>query len=193
MNEMFLKWSYFVLVLLWFFIRMPYGRESIKIKSKIKERVVLESFLVFLNYISMLILPIYIVFSNKLDLATIGLPPIVRYISLIVYGLNLGLFIWCHKSLGQNWSTILEIKEDHKLIKTGPYKRVRHPMYTHFWLLIISQGLILDNWIILSCGILSWSILYFLRVRKEEEMMIEEFGEEYIEYIKNTGRLFPKI
>lgn len=193
MENVFFKWSYFILVILWFFIRMSYGSKSIKIKSKIKKRVVLESFLVFLNYISMLILPIYIVFSNKLDFATIGLPSIVRYISLIIYGSNLGLFIWCHKSLGRNWSTILEIKEKHRFIQTGPYKKIRHPMYTHFWLLIISQGLILDNWIVLIYGIFSWGLLYFLRVRKEEEMMVEEFGDEYIEYIKTTGRLIPKI
>jgi len=193
MGKEFWKWAYLVLVILWFLIRMPYKKESFSIKTKVKKRVILESFLESLNYISMLFLPIFVVFSTKLDFATINLYQVVRWIALIVYFLNLGFFIWCHKSLGKNWSSGLEIREKHKLVQYGPYKKVRHPMYTHFWILIIFQGLILDNWIVLIYGILVWGILYFLRVKKEEEMMIEEFGKEYEEYMKRTGRLVPKF
>ena len=193
MEEIFWKGFYFILFLLWFFIRTPYGKKSLKIKSKTKKRVRTEKFLVFLNFISMMFLPVFVVFSTKLDFATMNLPSFIRWIGFIIYGLNLGFFIWCHKSLGENWSTILEIREKHKLVQEGPYKRIRHPMYTHFWLLIISQGLILNNWIVMIYGILAGGTLYFARVKKEEEMMIEEFGNEYKKYMKNTGRLFPKF
>ena len=193
MEEQFWKWAFFILFLVWFFIRIPYGKESLKIKSKTKKRVSLEKFLVFLNFISMMFLPVFVVFSTRIDFAGMNLPSVIRCVALIIYGLSLGLFVWCHKSLGKNWSTILEIRENHKLIQEGPYKRIRHPMYTHFWLLIISQGLILNNWVVMGYGVLAWSILYFLRVNKEEEMMIEEFGDEYKKYVKKTGRLFPKF
>lgn len=193
MEEQFWKWAFFILFLVWFFIRMPYGKNSLKIKSKIKKNVALERFLVFLNFISMMFLPVFVVFSTKLSFATMNLPSVIRWIGLIIYGLNLVFFVWCHKSLGKNWSSILEIRENHKLIQTGPYKKIRHPMYTHFWLLIISQGLILNNYLVLIYGILAWGILYFLRVKKEEEMMVEEFGNEYKKYMKKTGRLFPKF
>jgi len=193
MEETFWKGFYFVLFLIWFFIRMPYGKNSLKIKTKIKKRVGLEKFLVFLNFISMMFLPVFVVFSTKLNFATMNFPYFIRWIGLIIYGLNLGFFIWCHKSLGKNWSTVLEIREKHKLIQKGPYKRIRHPMYTHFWLLIISQGLILNNWIVMIYGIFSWGILYFSRVKREEEMIIEEFGNEYKRFMKKTGRLFPRF
>ena len=193
MKEEFWKWSFFVLFLVWFFIRAFYGKDSLKIKSKIKKRIILERFLVLLNFVSMVLLPLYVVFSVKLDYATMHLPSIFRWLALFIYALNLGLFFWCHKSLGQNWSTVLEVKKSHKLIQKGPYKRIRHPMYTHFWLLIISQGLLLNNWIVLIYGVFAWGILYFLRVFKEEEMMTEEFGTEYNKYVERTGRLLPKF
>lgn len=193
MEEQFWKWAFFILLVTWYFIRIPYGRNSLKIKSKTKKRTGLEQFLILLNFVSMGFLPGFVVFSSWFDFASMSLPSFVRWTGLIVYGLNLVLFVWCHRSLGKNWSTILEIREGHELIQKGPYKRIRHPMYTHFWLLIISQGLVLDNWIVLVYGILAWGILYFLRVKEEEKMMIEEFGDEYKKYMKKTGRLFPKF
>ncbi len=193
MEEIYWKWAFFILFMVWIIIRMPYAKKSLEINSKTKKRVYLERFLVFLNFVSMMFLPVFVVFSAKLDFASMNLPSVIRWVGLIVYGVNLIFFVWCHRSLGKNWSSVLEIREDHKLIQKGPYKRIRHPMYTYFWLLIISQGLILNNSIVLIYGILAWGFLYFLRVRKEEEMMIEEFGDEYQKYMKKTGRLFPKF
>jgi len=193
MEESFWKYAFFILFMVWFFIRLPYGRNSLKIKSKTKIREEFEKLLVFLNFISMMFLPLFVVFSSRLDFAGMNMPAPARALAALIYALNLILFMWCHRSLGKNWSTILEIRHKHKLIQKGPYKRIRHPMYTHFWLLIISQGVLLDNWIVLIYGILAWGILYFLRVKKEEEMMIGEFGDEYKIYMKNTGRLFPKL
>lgn len=193
MSESFWKWSFFILLLIWFFIRSPRTSKSLTIKTKTKKQVWQERILVSLNFVSMMFLPSFVVFSSRLDFATMNFPEVVRWIGLGLYALNLIFFLWCHKSLGKNWSMGLEIREDHKLVKSGPYKWIRHPMYTHFWILIISQGLILNNWIVMVYGVAAWGILYFLRVRKEEEMMIEEFGDKYREYMKETGILFPKL
>jgi protein-S-isoprenylcysteine O-methyltransferase Ste14 len=193
MEESFWKGAYLVLLLAWFFMRMPYARRSRKTKPKLKKREDLEKLLVALNYIGMIFLPLFVVSTTRLDFATMGLPEGIRWLALLVYGLNLLFFLWCHKSLGKNWSSDLEIKEKHELVQEGPYKRIRHPMYTHFWLFVLSQGLILDNWIVLAYGVLAWGLLYFLRVGAEERMMIEEFGNEYKGYMKRTGRLLPKF
>ena len=193
MKEIFWKLSFLILFLIWFFIRMPYSRKSKKIGIKIKKQINLERLLVILNFVSMMFLPLFVVFRREIDFATMGTPSFIRWLALSLYAFNLIFFLWCHKHLDKNWSNVLEIKKDHRLIQTGPYKKIRHPMYTHFWILIISQGFFLNSWIVLSYGILAWGVLYFLRVKKEEEMMIEEFGEEYKEYMKKTGRLFPKI
>jgi len=193
MNIEFFKWSFFILFVIWFCVRMPYKKKALLSKKKKRKDVFLETFLEFLNYISMMFLPLFVVFSSSIDFAAMNLPYVIRCGAIILYALNLILFIWCHKSLGDNWSSGLEIREGHKLIQKGPYEKIRHPMYTHFWLLIISQGLILDNWIVLVYGLIAWGTLYFLRVGKEEEMMIEEFGDEYREYIKRTRRLISKL
>ena len=66
-------------------------------------------------------------------------------------------------------------------------------MYTQLWIWVIFQGLILSNYFIEIIGILTWGNLYFMRVSNEEKMMIDEFGNEYKEYMKRTGRLIPPL
>lgn len=66
-------------------------------------------------------------------------------------------------------------------------------MYTHFWIWVIAQGIVLAHALVLVFGIAAWGILYFLRVPKEEEMLIAEFGDEYRNYMNVTGRVIPKF
>lgn len=179
--------------IIWVFVRKVYGTRAMKNKSKKKVRPNFEKSLVFLNFIGMVFLPLTAVFSSYLDSFNINLPDSIRLFALIVTFLNIGLFTKIHKDLGNNWSAILEIKDGHKLVKEGIYKNIRHPMYAHLWLWVITQGIILSNWVVLIFGIVAWAILYFIRVPKEEELLIEEFGDEYIEYMGKTGRLFPKV
>jgi len=185
--------SFLVMLILWMCIRQFFGHPAMKDKPVKERQPKLEKFLVILNFPALGVVPLLIIFSKWLDFASMGLPYGVRLAAWAVLILNLGLFYWCHKSLGRNWSMMLEIRKDHKLILNGPYKYVRHPMYTHFWTLMIFQGIMLDNWFLLAFGVITWGILYFLRIKQEEKMMIEEFGDEYIEYITRTWRLVPKI
>jgi len=112
---------------------------------------------------------------------------------LIVLALSIWLFVAAHRDLGENWSMILAIKKGHSLVKTGIYKKIRHPMCTHFWIWVIAQGIVLANGLVLAFGIAAWGLLYFIRVLKEEEMLIAEFGDGYREYMENTGRVIPKF
>ena len=193
MSEPFWNVSFLVLLFFWICIRQYYGHGTMKEKAIKSKQPQLEKFLVILNFPALAVIPIIIIFSKWLDFASMGLPNWIRLVAWFMLVLNLGLFLWCHKTLGRNWSMVLEIRKDHKLIINGPYKYVRHPMYTHFWSLMIFQGIMLDNWIQLAYGIITWGILYFLRIKQEEKMMTEEFGDEYIEYITRTWRLVPKI
>ncbi len=86
-----------------------------------------------------------------------------------------------------------EIKDSHALITNGIYKTIRHPMYSSFALWSIAQCLLLQNYIAGFSTLFIDIIMYFIRIPKEEQMMIDQFGEEYREYMKQTGRLFPKI
>ncbi|OLS27908.1 MAG: hypothetical protein ThorAB25_19680, partial [Candidatus Thorarchaeota archaeon AB_25] len=88
---------------------------------------------------------------------------------------------------------MLKLGEEHKLVTTGPYARIRHPMYTYFTIMAISTALISANLFVGVFGIAAWTLLYIVRIDDEEDMLLEEFGEDYSEYMKRTGRLIPKL
>ncbi len=102
------------------------------------------------------------------------------------------LFYWTHRSLGSNWSGLLELREGQSLVSDGPYRLVRHPMYSA--MLLIGAGIGL-----LSANLLVWSyflvilVMYLVRVGDEESMMLEQFGEPYARYCERTGRLMPPV
>ncbi len=193
MDEVFRKAAYLILFLIWFGVRAYYRRRAVRHQAKSKVRPGFESFLVALNFIGMTALPLLAVFTPFLDAYAFRIPDPVRFIFLVVFAFNIWLFVKAHRDLGENWSMILEIKEGHHLVKTGIYERIRHPMYAHFWIWVVVQGIVLANWLVLVFGTAAWGLLYFLRVPKEEEMLIAEFGDEYREYMKTTGRVMPPL
>ena len=107
--------------------------------------------------------------------------------------LALVLFRLTHKALGKMWSVSLDIRDKHKLVTSGIYRRVRHPMYTAFWTMALAQALLLPNWIAGLSGLVGFGTLFFLRVGPEEAMMEETFGEDYRDYKARTARIIPGI
>jgi protein-S-isoprenylcysteine O-methyltransferase Ste14 len=193
MDDMFWKAAYLIIFLIWFGIRGYYRQKALEQNVKENVRPGFESVLVLLNMIGMTVLPLVAVTTPFLDAFLFPVPEPVRFVALIIFALDIWLFVLAHRDLGRNWSMILEIKEGHSLVKSGIYRRIRHPMYAHFWIWVIAQGFLLANGLVLVFGIISWGLLYFLRVPKEEEMMIAEFGDEYREYMRVTGRVIPKF
>ena len=185
-----------IFVIMWVctgLIRMPHNskyKKTEKIKSQKTSR---EKFLVFLAAIGMMIVPMIYVFTPWLNSLNMGLPDWARWVGIIGFGFGLILFWWVHKTLGKNWSPILEIRKNHKLITNGPYKYIRHPMYTQIWIWVICQWLILSNWVVGLVGILTWTILYVIRIPEEEKMMVEEFGQEYEDYMRKTQKIIPWV
>lgn len=110
-------------------------------------------------------------------------------------GLGLGitsmaLFAWSHEVLGRFWSPYLQLRPSHRLITHGPYARIRHPIYSAIVGWLASLGLLAANWIPFVFAALS-ALNFQLRIQGEEKMMLEQFGGEYREYMKRTGRLLP--
>lgn len=174
-------------------IRMPHMKKykkTEKIKSKKTSR---EKFLVFLAAIGMMIVPLIYVFTPWLNSFGIGIADWARWSGVVIFGFALFLFWWVHKTLGKNWSPVLEIRKDHKLITEGPYRYIRHPMYTCIWLEVACFWLISSNLVVGIVVLLTWSILYFIRLPDEEKMMIEEFGQEYGNYMKRTKKVIPWV
>jgi protein-S-isoprenylcysteine O-methyltransferase Ste14 len=135
---------------------------------------------------------VYLINPARMAWSTIPLPLWIRWL-----GLPLGLFAvfliyWVLKSLGQNFSTSLTIKEKQTLVSHGPYRRVRHPMYTAFILLWVAFLLLSANWFIGFTGIMAFVWTTVIRTPKEEQMMADRFGEEYLAYKERTGRYLPR-
>jgi protein-S-isoprenylcysteine O-methyltransferase Ste14 len=116
----------------------------------------------------------------------------LRFAGALLVLIVIPVLAWIHRELDRQYSAVLEIKSGHQLITTGPYERVRHPMYTVLILFFFGLSLVSANLIVILFALLLMLGFPFW-VRVEEEKMIEVFGEEYIEYMKRTGRFFPLI
>jgi len=135
---------------------------------------------------------VYLVNPARMAWSTIPLPLWMRWLGFPVGLCAIFLVHWVLKSLGQNFSTSLTIKEKQTLVTHGPYRRVRHPMYTAFILLWVAFLLLSANWFIGFTGIVAFVWTTVIRTPKEEEMMFDRFGEEYLAYKQRTGRYLPR-
>jgi protein-S-isoprenylcysteine O-methyltransferase Ste14 len=143
----------------------------------------------FLLVVALIVGSVY----NRTWLSALDLPlPFWVREAAIASGLaGVGLCTWTHVALGRLWSAQLQLRANHHLITAGPYARIRHPMYTAIPVWMASLGIVAANWIpiILSVGV---ATILVARVPREEKMMIEQFGDEYREYLGRTGRFLPK-
>jgi protein-S-isoprenylcysteine O-methyltransferase Ste14 len=120
------------------------------------------------------------------------LPPGIRGLGTALGVLSLLYLVWVHQTLREFWSTVLQLRESHTLITAGPYRRIRHPMYSALMACFISLSLVSAVWPLLLLTLLAVPFFYRVTV-KEEEMMIAQFGEEYRAYRERTGRFVPQL
>lgn len=115
------------------------------------------------------------------------------YIGFLVVAIGLGFAIWARRVLGRNWSGIVTVKQDHELVQEGPYRWVRHPIYTG--LLVAFAGTAIargGEW----RGLLAVAIVFAALWRKlklEERWMIETFGDAYLRYREKVRALIPFV
>ncbi len=139
------------------------------------------------------LLPAVYLFTPWLAFADYQISAWVPWFGTLVIIAALRLFWRSHADLGRNWSRTLEIYKEHQLVKHGVYRLIRHPMYAAIWLFSLAQGLLLQNWLAGWSAIVTFAVMYFGRTPREEQMMCEFFGQEYRDYIRHTGRVFPRI
>jgi protein-S-isoprenylcysteine O-methyltransferase Ste14 len=133
---------------------------------------------------------IFIINPFFLDWSAFLFPLWVRWIGVILTVLGMCVEFSTQIYLGRNYSTLLHIQEEQSLITTGPYRYVRHPMYTALITVGIGLSLLSANWYF-GLPFIATIVVIILRIKKEEEAMIKSFGEEYIQYMKRTKRFIP--
>lgn len=173
-------------------IRTPINKQRRK-EAMSERRVTLqEKTLLFLLLLGMFILPLIYSTSTWLDFANYSLPSWAGWVGVAVMIGAILVFWRAHADLGLNWSPSLEIREKHELITRGIYGVIRHPMYASQWLWVIAQPLLLQNWLAGIVNLVIFIPFYFMRVKAEEALMLDSFGEQYREYMKKTGAVLPK-
>ncbi len=173
-------------------IRAPHGRRSRIVKVATSHKTPLETGLLILAWVGFFV-PLIWVASRAFSFAEYPLRagPLVAGVMCLVIGL--WLFYRSHADLGTNWSITLEIREQHRLITQGIYRRIRHPMYSALALYSIGQALVIPNWVAGPSNLIAFAVLLALRVHAEERMMVREFGDEYALYSARTKRLIPGV
>ena len=122
----------------------------------------------------------------------IGLPEWVRWLGVGIGILCMFGIYWLFSSFGTGITPTSATRAEHQLVTSGPYRWVRHPLYTVGSSMFIAFGMMADNWFIALLGILAFLGME-ARTPKEEANLIEKFGDEYREYMKRTGRFLPKL
>lgn len=184
---------YFAALIIETAIRAPLNKKRKQEKMSEHRVTTQEKTLLGLLFLAMLAIPILYAAADWLDFADYKLPDWAGWLGILLLTGAVFVFWRAHADLGLNWSPTLEIREKHELITRGIYGVIRHPMYASQWLWVIAQPLLLQNWIAGWVNLLVFIIFYFLRVKAEEQLMIEQFGDQYRAYMQNVGAVFPKM
>ena len=184
---------YFAAIVVEMIVRAPISRKQRKEPKSNRRVTTQEKILLGLLFLAMFFIPIFYAATDWLDFANYTLPSWAGWLGVVILAGALFVFWRSHADLGLNWSPSLEIREKHELITRGIYGVVRHPMYASQWLWVIAQPLLLQNWIAGWLDLLVFFPFYFMRVKPEEELMLEQFGDQYRSYMQNVGAVIPKF
>ncbi len=138
------------------------------------------------------VVPLVYIFTPWLDFANYELPAALGWIGALVFAAGLYLLWRAHADLGRNWSPTVEIAQGQSLVTAGVYRYIRHPIYAALWLFGLAQALLLWNWIAGLAGLVCFIPVYYIRVPREEQMMLDHFGQEYRAYMSRTGGVIPR-
>jgi protein-S-isoprenylcysteine O-methyltransferase Ste14 len=125
----------------------------------------------------------------------------MRFIPSVLWLASLGLLLavagllfacWARSILGSNWSAVVQVKQDHELIESGPYRYVRHPIYTGLLLALAGTALLLGEWRAVL-GFVIMFVSFWRKLRLEEAWLREYFGPAYGEYMQRVKAIVPGL
>lgn len=112
---------------------------------------------------------------------------------VLLMGGAIALFAGSSRALGQNWSLVARTRSDHELVRSGPYARVRHPIYLGMFLFLLGLTTALGHWAQLIVAVPIFLIGTSIRMRIEDQLLEQRFGDVFLDYRRSTPALFPKI
>ncbi|MHC4219584.1 MAG: methyltransferase [Planctomycetota bacterium] len=135
---------------------------------------------------------VYLINPAWMHWSQLDLPVWLRLIGAPLGLVGLALFHWVFRNLGENVTPTAQTRKQHNLVTSGPYRWVRHPMYSSGLVLFASYFLLSANWFAaIMCGMAF--VMLVIRLPAEEANLIERFGGEYRAYMQGTGRFLPRL
>lgn len=122
-----------------------------------------------------------------------GLPPWLRWAGAALGLLAVPSVYWVLSNLAENVSETVLTKRQHRLVTTGPYRWVRHPLYTVGIALFVSIGLMAANWFILLWAAVALIAIRVAVIPREEAHLVQTFGDDYRRYRRRTGAMWPPL
>jgi protein-S-isoprenylcysteine O-methyltransferase Ste14 len=111
---------------------------------------------------------------------------------VVLMVVGLAICFWARITLGRNWSGMVVFKEGHELIQTGPYRFVRHPIYTGMFAMVIGTAVEFNAPIAYGAAVVLITVLT-LKSKQEEKLMVEHFPEQYTAYRAHTKAIIPFV
>lgn len=156
-----------------------------------------ETYFQRLRYTLPLVLAILLLFRPEAHYSWLGARfvralPASEWLGLAITAAGVAFAIWARWHLGTNWSGVVTLKEGHELIRTGPYRTIRHPIYTGILLAIFGTLVTIGE----VRGLLGLGVVwlsFYLKARREESFLTEEFGAAFAEHQRHTGMFLPKL
>jgi protein-S-isoprenylcysteine O-methyltransferase Ste14 len=134
----------------------------------------------------------FLIDPRWVEFGRVALPPAVRLLGVPAALAGLGLFGWMFRHLGLNVTPTSMPRATARLVTSGPYRWLRHPMYSAALLLVIAATLFTSNGVVALGGLAMFALLA-VRSRIEERRLIEKFGDAYRDYQRRTGRFLPRL
>ena len=127
-----------------------------------------------------------------LDWSSVPVPMWARWFGVALLIAGAALLVWTFRALGKNLTDTVVTRAAHTLVVHGPYRWIRHPLYTSAALLSAALSLIAANWFLLATGLVILTVLV-MRTRIEEANLVARFGDSYQQYMNRTGRFMPRV
>jgi len=135
----------------------------------------------------------YIFFPGAFAWAYVQYPGGLRWLGAFFLAVGITLLGVSHHHLGKSFHSFVVTKEGQMFVDSGPYRWIRHPIYTAYLINYIGGGLLAGNWVLTFIPVLLFGVLVALRVENEEQTMLDQFGQVYADYMQRTGRFLPLI
>lgn len=185
--------AYLVFALIWIVFYAFWLLSAWRTRSPVKRRSSRFSFLLY----GVIWMAVWIVIMNwvlPFDVTERIIPDSIGFTlaGLLITAAGLGFAVWARVFLGTNWSGMQVIREQHTLTRTGPYRFVRHPIYSGITLGLFGTAIGLGYLVVFACVILIF-VLFVIKSRMEEQFLLDEFGEGYAQYRREVKALIPFI